>query len=474
MKQFTPLRLRRCMQAVLVSLAFAGCLRPSTVHAWGAMHGSITQSAFSVLPEWEQRFLAGQRSALINLYCMIPDLAQAPAYRKEFGPLVVLPNREIFSHLPHKSREKNASQMRYYLVRAIEAWRAGELDLGARWAGCLLHFLQDSGRPAHTIQGDNQMGLMKDLLPVPDEFRNVPLHSLIEEGKLFIHLPGYKPRLLGTSPDEVILHLMERYNAMVRNARSQVMPILQGVFSRNQEAINAGQLRAATMDAEVAADVLHTVLCIARERFEPGEVEQLAETPLSSLTPVEVINQSYFPQHTYYSDPYYGFPVRDGILSADRQRQPLSLQVEENGSTATREFSLGLGLGTGCRLTYALPPALCDSFEMYAGLHPVLGVQGKAAIKVLGDGRLLYDSGVLTGESPAKHINVSIWGVKELVIVTEGRNTVKGHNYVVLGAPLLRRTTDSGKLSQMQKLEPPLPLPENVEQAFKENKARTE
>src|SRR5207253_2973722 len=92
---------------------------PSRACAWGAMHGSITQAAFSVLPPWQQELLAGQRDTLVNLYCMIPDLAQAPEHQKEYGPLVVLPNGSIFSHLPYKNRDQSAYQIGYYCDKVI-------------------------------------------------------------------------------------------------------------------------------------------------------------------------------------------------------------------------------------------------------------------------------------------------------------------------------------------------------------------
>lgn len=426
------------------------CGAPSKLLAWGAMHGSITQSALSVLPSWQQELLAGQRSDLINLYCMIPDLAQAAANKKEFGPLVLLPNGEIFSHLPYKTREKNAYQIKYYFDKVVETVQANDLDKAARWAGCLLHFLEDSGSPAHTMPGDNMMGLMKDLLPTPEAFQNQPLHSLIEEGKLFINISGYRPQLLGTTSEEAVMNLIERYNAMVRNARSQVLPILQGVYRGVQDEINAGQLRAATMDTQVVADALHTMLCIAKERFDPEETARLAVVDVSSLTPVEVIHQSYFPQHSFFTEPYFGFPVRGGILAGGKQKQTLALNVTKDGTVTAQEFKLGLGLGTGRRFTYALPDKVYDQFECMVGLHASLGKEGKVAFQVYADGVAVFDSGEMTGESPAQKVSLPVWGVKEISIAVESRNTIRGHNYAVIAEPTLSKATDPQKLKQVK------------------------
>lgn len=433
---------------MLVAAGLQVCLTPPQAQAWGAMHGSITQSALSVLPEWEQKLLAAQSRGLIDLYCMIPDLAQAPVHKKDFTRYVVLPNGDLFCHLPFKTRDKTAYQIQYYFNRVVETLREDDLEQAARWAGCLLHYLEDSGSPAHTMPGDNQMGLMQDLLQVPEAFKNRAMHGLIEEGKLWVNISGYKPQLLGTTVEEGVFNLIERYNAMVRNARAQVIPILQGVHAGDQEAINAGQMRAARMDAEVVADALHTMLCVAKERFEPEEVALLAARDVSTLRATEVIHQSYFPQHVYFSDPYFGSPVKGGVLAQGKERQSLALTVLKDGKPAEQEFEKGLGLGTGFRMTYALPNLVYDQFECTLGLHATLGVEGKAAFRVLADGKDIFRSEELTGASPAQKVTLPVWGVKELTIITEGRSAVKGHNYAIIAEPTLRKATDAVKLKE--------------------------
>src|SRR5438067_1363625 len=103
-----PIRRRRT-RSLLLALLLASMT--SNAFAWGAMHSSITESAVDVLPPWQRELLAPERDALINFYCMIPDLAQAPVHKKTLGPFVILPNGDIFSHLPFKTRDKNAYQI---------------------------------------------------------------------------------------------------------------------------------------------------------------------------------------------------------------------------------------------------------------------------------------------------------------------------------------------------------------------------
>ncbi|MGB8169526.1 MAG: NPCBM/NEW2 domain-containing protein, partial [Chthoniobacteraceae bacterium] len=405
-------------------------------------------AAFDALPEWEQQLLAAQRGKLIEFDCMIPDLVRAPANRKTLGRFGTLPNGDPFTHEPH-SRHHNFSQMLHYFTQAVEQVRAGDLDEASRYAGCLLHFLEDCGSPAHSIPGDNQHGLMKDLLVVPEVYKDRPLHGLIEGGTLKIDLAGYHPRLLGTTPQEAVAHLIERLNFAVRNARSQVIPILQGVFADQQDAIDAGRRRAATVDAQVSADALHTIFSIAKNRLEETEKAALKKVDLGDLTPLEVISQAYFPQNTYFSNPFFGYPTPDGILKDGTDRQPLVLRVMENGAAIEKPFARGFGVGTHTRLSYSLPEKVYDRFECTIGLHPTLGVTGSVAFRIYADGEAVFDSGVLTGQDAARIVSIPVWRVAELSIDIEGRGPqTPASNYAVIGSPVLFKANGPPALDQ--------------------------
>lgn len=418
-------------------------------HAWGPMHHAITEAAFDSLPPWQRELLASQRQTLIEFDCLIPDYARAPAHKKTIGRFVILPNGDLFTHEPH-SREHNYAQMLHYFSKAVESVRANELDEASRYAGCLLHFLEDCGSPAHSMPGDNQHGFMQDLIPVPEEFKNRPLHGLIENGTLKLDLAGYRPQLLGTTPEEAVMHLTERLHAEIRNARAQVIPILQGVFQNAPESIDAGRRRAATMDAQVAADALYSILAVAKGRFEPDEKARLDSVDVAALTPLEVINQAYFPQFSYFSNPYFGFPVRNAILEDGEKKQPLALRVVENGATAAQTFDRGLGLGTGCRVTYAIPLKTYERFECLVGPHATLGGSAALTFRVFADGEAVFDSGILTGESPAQKVSIPVWRVREISIETQSRSTstTPAKNYAVIATPTLIKAQAPPKLDQ--------------------------
>lgn len=410
------------------------------------MHGSITEAAFDALPEWQRDIFAAQRSRLIEFDCMIPDFARAPANRTTIGRFAILPNGDPFTHEP-RSRHHNYDQMLHYVTQAAEQIRANNLDEASRYAGCLLHFIEDCGSPAHSIPGDNQHGLMKDLLVVPEVYRDRPLHGLIESGQLKIELAGYRPQLLGTTPQEATFHLIERLNFAVRNARAQVIPILQGVFANDPAAMDAGRRRAATVDAQVSADALYTICCIAKNRFDAAEKARLDTVDVVPLTPLEVISQSYFPQNTFFSNPFFGYPTANGILKDGVEKQPLVLKVMEDGTTEERTFARGFGLGTHSRLTYALPAKVYDRFECRVGLHAKLGVEGSVAFRIYADGEAVFDSGIMTGVDAARKVALPVWRVQELSFDVEARGaSVPGKNYAVIAEPVLFKAIAPPKL----------------------------
>jgi hypothetical protein len=409
--------------------------------AWGPMHSAITEAAFDALPEWQRTIFAAQRTTMIEFDCFIPDLMRAAANRKTLANFLTLPNGDPFTHEPH-SRHHNYDQILHYFSKAVEQVRAGELDEASRWAGCVLHFIEDCGSPAHSIPGDNQHGLMQDLLQVPEAYRHRPLHGLIESGTLKLDLAGYQPKLLGTTPPEAATNLVERLNFAVRNARSQLIPILQGVFQNDEAAVDEGRRRAATVDAQVCADMLYTLLCIAQNRFEDAEKAALERIDVTTLTPLEMVSQSYFPQFTYYSNPFFGFPTPNAILKEGTEKQPLALQVMEQGTATEKRFDRGLGVGTHTRLTYAFPMKVYDRFTCLVGLHATLGVSGAVVVRVYTDGTAVFDSGVLTGTDTARPIDLSLENVQQLAIDVEARPPLKaGTNYAVIAEPVLHKAT---------------------------------
>ncbi len=426
------------MRAAFTGLLLLHC-GAAQLGAWGyPIHESITRAAIASLPEWQRKQLEPVLDVLATRYALIPDIWILAENRKEFGPLVILPNGDRFTHEPH-GRDHNAMTIGHYVNKTVESFRAGRVDEGARWLGCLLHFLQDCGSPSHSFPGDNQLSMWQDLIPVPPAFRDRGLHSFVENGEARVSLGSRPPVLLGTGTEETTFNLVERLNELVRNARGQLLPILQGVFRNDQAAITAGRVRAAEFDAAVVADAMYTILSIAVGKTDATAAAALNTRHVESLTPLEVVNQSYYPQFSYFSDPYFGYPVQNGIMAGGETRRKLALRVSENGSAERREFEHGIGAGTHTRLTWSLPAKVYDRFEALTGLHADLGGEGKVTIRVFVDGQAAWYSGEMSGGDAAQRISVPVWGAREVSLSLESRAAKKGGNYVVVADPVLRK-----------------------------------
>ena len=355
--------------------------------------------------------------------------------------------------MPSESQSVHQAQRVYLKVLAAVAAAMIEERFTAT-AACLDTIMTElgeflGGQVERETYALSEAGYSDNIHAVPDEYKDRPLHGLIESGVLKIDLAGYRPQLLGTAPEEAVMHLTERLHAGIRNARAQVIPILQGVFRNAPAEVDAARRRAATMDAQVAADALHSIIAIARARFEPEEKARLDAVDVAALTPLEVVSSSYFPQFSYFSNPYFGFPVRNGSLEEGEKRRPLALKVVENGATQVRQFERGLGTGTGHRVTYSIPLKLYERFECLVGLHATLGGTGSMAFRVLADGVAVFDSGLITGDSPAQKVSIPVWRVREIAIETQGRaSAAPAKNYAVIAEPRLIKAQAPPKVDQ--------------------------
>ncbi|PYE55756.1 NPCBM/NEW2 domain-containing protein [Deinococcus yavapaiensis] len=82
-----------------------------------------------------------------------------------------------------------------------------------------------------------------------------------------------------------------------------------------------------------------------------------------------------------------------------------------------RKFAKGLGMHADARVTYRLGGA-CRTFAAFVGIDDEVGNRGSAVFRVLADGTLKFDSGVLRGADGAKSVNVDVSGAREVTLVT--------------------------------------------------------
>ena len=86
-------------------------------------------------------------------------------------------------------------------------------------------------------------------------------------------------------------------------------------------------------------------------------------------------------------------------------------------------YDKGLGVHAASKVKYFVG-GQCSAFTAVVGIDDFQGKAGSVIFKVLGDGKELYNSGVLTGASAAVPINVDLKGAKyvELIVDPNGSN----------------------------------------------------
>jgi len=87
-------------------------------------------------------------------------------------------------------------------------------------------------------------------------------------------------------------------------------------------------------------------------------------------------------------------------------------------SIAGRVFDKGLGVHSKTELDYTIGGAF-ESLVATIGIDDVVRPSGSVIFRVLGDGKVLFDSGVLTGQDPPCDIRVEVKGANTLTLTVD-------------------------------------------------------
>jgi len=428
----------------------------------GAEHPQITEFAVGLLPQWQRELLEPERDRLVREYCTLPDryfgiqgggheearpyhfetdgvqfhylpdTNIAPLYRyyavdEERGRLKrLLPFRN--EHWRHASRG-----FVHYVTKSIESLRAGRLRDGCAFAGCLLHFLQDSGFGAHSMEGPEGVDffILQRLFPEPEDLRQDPICILGSssgppESGVFADCA---PRLLGFTPEETAFHLYARHVEVTTTARRLCHRIVvnahEGRGTQNQSLFDE-MFRNATC---LCADALFTILCNAAGRF-PDDTGRLLRVALSDMAPIQ--------RPWVVSPPYrYTAVIRDRALNLERERIPLALRFEPGGARVTFDKGLGTGAHYEFSIVYDVPRGVYRTFRCAVGLHADLYELGDVRITLLQDGTPFHASRFNAGR-PAERVSLQDPGGR-LELKVEADDGLAGVNSVVWAEPVLER-----------------------------------
>ena len=85
-------------------------------------------------------------------------------------------------------------------------------------------------------------------------------------------------------------------------------------------------------------------------------------------------------------------------------------------SIGGRTFAAGVATHAESILHIALD-GKTERFTAYVGVDDATGPRGSVRFRVFGDGKVLFDSGLMTGNDPAKRVDVSLVGVGQMILL---------------------------------------------------------
>jgi hypothetical protein len=225
----------------LVTSAMLFCVQ---TFAWGP-HTEIAQAALDAIGDDDPLVQKlGPDAKLLTQYVWMADWRQQ---------LLVRPDEVFYSddyllfpsatrHFQHICPEVKQTYAPYFR-RALQALRTESRRNAARWIGSLLHFTTDTGSPPHAAE---ILG---------------PVHSKMEnwvDAKL-IHLPGYRPQLLGADDASAEAGFLRRMDGLIEFSKERAQRCRADLDADRREAVEPVVLESALETARVTADLLHTL-----------------------------------------------------------------------------------------------------------------------------------------------------------------------------------------------------------------------
>ena len=203
---------------------------------WGWQHATITEAAIHVLPQADRDVVGMETNALIHHYCEFPDInwpcygewgngdgnplsVWLPDVRREwdvsfyccYDPVLTLngvkPPSGYQRGYAHRYPD-SLEAVPLYFHKAVDALQKGRRIDAIRFAGVMLHYIEDTGA-----------------LP-----QIQPIHRTLNAMRYFdgIGVNSYTPQMLGKTLDEVDQSLRQRLTELVETTESCVSPILAG------------------------------------------------------------------------------------------------------------------------------------------------------------------------------------------------------------------------------------------------------
>lgn len=381
-----------CLLALLAGSLLG--LAPQVAGAWGQGHGWIRSWAVGRLPAWQTEAFGPARLAALTTKYLGPQDAYAGGKHPELAPYCTPPDVRVSLHDVNPP-EETLLAIQWYLEQICRNWQAGRHDEAMTYLGVLCHWCEDPGSlSAHSSPVDE--ATLRQLLPPPATLEN--RNYLYGAGWIGLEKNvglddvAYRPQLLGRTIQEAAVLITREQRVVQRHAAGLIVPALMGRMEDDSTRLDAAIGATLNRTARFVADVLYTAGCLARGRVDPAEAQLLSRQQLTRWVAE--------PVRTRAAHPYYVVSYLVGqSLDARRALHPLQLP----GVQGPEPVAFGVGMGTPCRLEYALAlGGVYRQFTARVGLHPTAGRKGKVLFAVKLDGRPMARATLAAGEKPAE------------------------------------------------------------------------
>lgn len=298
---------------------------------------------------------------------------------------------------PDRIRETYPAIIRHWVSCLLDGLKKGDPSSAAKFAGCLSHLIGDTGQAAHLV--DER--ILSQMVPLRDTC--FVIHSVIERQDGRIESTQYSPRNLGTTEEMFVWRLEQELLMLKRQETAEVAPILTAILDGRKDDARASASRTLEHCAKLFADCLLSLASIAAGAHPKHGLELDVRT----LVPLAVKCDMLF---------NYGIMI-DRMPGSD-VNHPLDLDPGLGRSAPG--ICLLADMAPNCSKTrdafvdYALPRDVFHSFRALAGLNHLADNETGAVFQVLGDNRVLFDSGAQSPDARPVVINVPITGVSTL------------------------------------------------------------
>jgi len=352
-------------------------------------HSILTKNVLDLLRTYFQ-LPKNTSKALIEEYCCYPDdfFSQDKSIYENILPYIFIKDEVQFHYLPdtpinelyrywlprpevqrlekpkafHNDNFTHAKEgFGFYLDNIIKCFRRKDYNEGAKYAGCLLHMLEDSSFGAHALEGPygTDFFVLERLFEEQDDLSKTPLCILTALNCSQFSSFKHRPQLLGQSVEEIVIYLYAAYVKTVSKSRRICFKIVQNVYNAKEDE-NAALIQEMFVNTvKMCTDLLFSAWSVANQEFKNSE--HLDNIFLTELEPFE------FPLGGSGGYRFLSY-LKDIAVNSNMKKIPLQLKLDNE----TISFDKGLSLGSHheVSLCYWIPQDLYSNFEACIGLHP--------------------------------------------------------------------------------------------------------